>query len=356
MKTIIKWTGGKTQEIKDFINHIPKTYDRYIEPFAGGLAFYFYLENKKSIVNDINFELVSLYKILNNNKKRNILIEELNIINKQRVYLNDFCENNKENLFNIFNNKKDINFFNNLKCFLKDDNLFKKLIIDSIKDKIKRIKVIETKSNINFNIDEIKNHIITALQSALYFYTRKIYNDGLVNENELVYYVANWYYVREFCYASMFRFSKSGKFNVPYGGIGYNSKDFGNKIDYLKDEKLIKLLETTEINNLDFEDLFKKYDFFNKDDFLFLDPPYDSEFSQYNKENDFDKKEQIRLRDNLLKVKCKIMVVIKETDFIYDLYKDNFFINKFDKKYLTNMNNRNNKDCQHLIITNYERL
>ncbi len=352
MKTIIKWTGGKTQEIKDFINYTPKQYERYIEPFAGGLAFYFYLENKNSIINDINFELISLYKILNNEKSRNKLIEELNIINKQRMYLNEFCEKNIENLIDIFNNN--LMFFNDLECFLKDEKTFQNLIQASIKDKIKRIKAIEKKSNIKFNTNEIKNHIITALQSSLYFYTRKIYNDGLINEKELVYYIANWYYVREFCYASMFRFSKSGKFNVPYGGIGYNSKDFGNKINYLKDDKLIKLLETTEINNLDFEVLFKKYNFFNKNDFIFLDPPYDSEFSQYNKENDFDKKEQIRLRDNLLKVKCKFMVVIKETDFIYDLYKDNFFINKFDKKYLTNMNNRNNKDCQHLIITNYE--
>ncbi len=47
------------------------------------------------------------------------------------------------------------------------------------------------------------------------------------------------------------------------------------------------------------------------------------------------------------------MVVIKETDFIYDLYKDKFNIIKFDKKYLVNMNNSNIKDVKHLIITNY---
>lgn len=105
---------------------------------------------------------------------------------------------------------------------------------------------------------------------------------------------------------------------------------------------------------MDFEKLFKKYNYFNKNDFLFLDPPYDSEFSQYNKEQDFDKDEQIRLRDNLLKVHCKFMIVIKETEFINDIYSDKYFkIEKFDKKYMTNMRNRNNKDVQHLIITNY---
>lgn len=47
------------------------------------------------------------------------------------------------------------------------------------------------------------------------------------------------------------------------------------------------------------------------------------------------------------------MIVIKETDFIYNLYKNNFKIESFDKKYLTNMRNRNNKDVKHLIITNF---
>ena len=151
----------------------------------------------------------------------------------------------------------------------------------------------------------------------------------------------------------MFRFSKEGKFNVPYGGIGYNTKNFKLKIDNLSNLNLVNLLKNTKIERLDFEELFNKYNYFNENDFIFLDPPYDSEFSQYNKEADFDKQEQIRLFNVLLKTKAKIMVVIKETEFIYNLYKNNFNIEKFDKKYLTNMRNRNNKDVKHLIITNY---
>ena len=106
------------------------------------------------------------------------------------------------------------------------------------------------------------------------------------------------------------------------------------------------------VENMDFQELFQKYDYFEKDDFIFLDPPYDTEFSQYNKEKDFDKQEQIRLRNELLKINGKLMVVIKETEFIYNLYKE-FNIEKFDKKYLTNMRNRNEKEVKHLIITNY---
>ena len=89
-------------------------------------------------------------------------------------------------------------------------------------------------------------------------------------------------------------------------------------------------------------------------DFIFLDPPYDTEFSTYAK-NDFDKDDQIRLSKFLKSTKAKFMLIIKNTDFIYNLYNNNgFYIKSFDKKYLVSFQNRNNKDVEHLIITNYE--
>ena len=48
------------------------------------------------------------------------------------------------------------------------------------------------------------------------------------------------------------------------------------------------------------------------------------------------------------------MIVIKNTDFIEDLYlKLGFKIQAFDKKYSVNFMNRNVRDVEHLIITNY---
>lgn len=365
MKPIIKWRGGKSQEIKFFNDYLPKKINRYVEPFAGGRALFFYLENENSIINDVNFELISLYRLLHNKTDREFFIYNLEILNKQRDFINNFfIDYNEEQINKLFktnlNKNSDIVFNNQLICFLENDKLFFKLVQDSVKDKIKRINIIQEKNNKIFDKKTLIEHLTTALQSALFFYSREIYNNGYNKQtsytlkNFLPYYIANWYYVREFCYSSMFRFSKTGKFNVPYGGIGYNSKDFLSKINYLKDnKKLHNILEKSDIILSDFEDLFKKYNYFDKDDFIFLDPPYDSEFSQYNKGKDFDKNEQIRLRNELLKINCNIMVVIKETDFIYDLYKDKFNIIKFDKKYLVNMNNSNIKDVKHLIITNY---
>lgn len=355
MKPIIKWSGGKAKELKEFKHYFPEFKGKYIEPFAGGAAVFFNLE-KPSIINDINYELISLYKILQNEKDRETLIYILNFLNNRRKDISNFVnELSNTKLKTILNNSKIRETPFICSSFGDDENklLLLSEINKSITDKLIRIKRIEDKENKEFSFEEMKQHLETAMQSALYFYCRKIYNEKKNINSKLPWYIAHWVFVREFCYSSMFRFSKSGNFNVPYGGISYNTKDLKNKIDRFSDNTLIDLLKSTDVNNLDFEELFKKYDYFNKNDFIFLDPPYDTEFSQYNKEKDFDKEDQIRLRDNLLKVKAKFMIVIKETDFISELYKD-FNVFKFDKKYQTNMRNRNNQDVVHLIITNYE--
>ena len=62
MKPLIKYRGGKSKEIPNIKKHIPQFSGRYIEPFLGGGALYFYLEPKNAIINDINEKLISFYK------------------------------------------------------------------------------------------------------------------------------------------------------------------------------------------------------------------------------------------------------------------------------------------------------
>ncbi|MGN0718001.1 DNA adenine methylase [Treponema berlinense] len=62
MKPLIKYRGGKSKEIPNIKKHIPQFLGRYIEPFFGGGALYFYLEPKNAIINDINEKLISFYK------------------------------------------------------------------------------------------------------------------------------------------------------------------------------------------------------------------------------------------------------------------------------------------------------
>ena len=67
MKPIIKYRGGKSKEINNFIEFIPNQYDRYIEPFAGGAALFFYLAPNAALINDINSRLVNFYSAVREN-------------------------------------------------------------------------------------------------------------------------------------------------------------------------------------------------------------------------------------------------------------------------------------------------
>lgn len=368
MKTFIKWAGGKDKELPIIMANIPNDFERYIEPFVGGGAVYFNINCKNSIINDKSDELILLYEMVKNGNGE--FIKSLKDINKNWLMIESIVYDNSKELIDIYlkykKNQKNLEklvdkFIENhqfeLKKLLRDEvdiNLYN-LIIEINKNlvsKISRMYKIEKARNQMSN-EDIMNNIETAFKSAYYMYFRYLYN----NKNKLKlsdeFYCAVFYFVRDFCYASMFRYNTHGEFNVPYGGISYNKKDFMRKIEYLSSSQLRDYLSNTEIYGLDFEQFCNKVKLTEKD-FMFLDPPYDTEFSTYAK-NNFDKNDQIRLANYLKNTKAKFMLVIKNTEFIYNLYKDcDFNIKSFDKKYLVSFMNRNDKDVEHLIITNYK--
>jgi len=75
----VKWAGGKTQLIEQFIPLFPKKFNCYLEPFVGsGAVFFHVIQNfkpKKIILSDINEELINAYIIIRNDVER--LIVEL---------------------------------------------------------------------------------------------------------------------------------------------------------------------------------------------------------------------------------------------------------------------------------------
>ncbi len=72
VKPFIKWAGGKGQFTKKLIPLIPE-YKRYIEPFIGGGAMLFAIQPKKFIANDLNYELITSYKTLQELKYDEVL-------------------------------------------------------------------------------------------------------------------------------------------------------------------------------------------------------------------------------------------------------------------------------------------
>jgi DNA adenine methylase len=70
MNPVLKYRGGKSREIPSFLSYIPDDFDRYIEPFLGGGAVYFYIEPQNAVLNDVNERLMTFYRQLRNDYPR----------------------------------------------------------------------------------------------------------------------------------------------------------------------------------------------------------------------------------------------------------------------------------------------
>ena len=110
-----------------------------------------------------------------------------------------------------------------------------------------------------------------------------------------------------------------------------------------------------KILNVDFEDSVKDD---QKGDFIYFDPPYDSETSIFNSytENGFGKGEQKRLAEVYKKLAdkgCYVMLSNHNTTLVRELYKD-FNIHVIEAKRNINANGSKRGKVEEVIITNYE--
>lgn len=373
LSPILKRAWWKEQELKYIFPALPKKITNFYEPFVWWWAVYFSLNVEKYFINDKSEELIWLYKIINSQEKKAFFWVLDEVIHNWNI-LTNIVKNHSDffiKLYKDFTNDKisekelkedkiyefilkytdefnwmfETRFNHNIENFIKElnKNLF---------NKMKRMRKIENEKWKLPNKDILDN-IETAFKSAFYMHFRYLYNNKRKYKLSNAFIIAIFLFIRNYAYSWMFRYNKKWEFNVPYWWIWYNNKNFKKKIEYLKSKELSKHLDKTIIENKDFEDFFIDNKP-KKNDFIFLDPPYDSEFSTYDK-NVFNRDDQKRLANYLIK-KCKAnwMMIIKNTDFIFDLYNDKGLnIQTFDKKYLVSFMNRNDKDVKHLLITNY---
>ena len=73
---IVKWVGGKRQLMFELLKNMPKSYNRYFEPFIGGGALFFELQPENAYISDMNEELINLYSVVRDNAYE--LISDLN--------------------------------------------------------------------------------------------------------------------------------------------------------------------------------------------------------------------------------------------------------------------------------------
>lgn len=369
LQPIIKWPGGKEKELKYILPNAP-TFRRFFEPFVGGGSVFMSVQAKEYFINDFSSELISLYRYIASTDKRFFAYVEmmdgswekaLKFFNENKVLVDmykdyrenkltkemlkglvhDFCKRNERELLLIISEE-----FVSYSCILlkeTEKNLFRKMV---------RMRELELKKHTLPDKDLLDN-IETAIKSAVYMNYRFMYNDKTIERKNPCLHTALFFFMRNYAYSGMFRYSNKGDFNVPYGGIAYNRKLMAKKLNYYRSESLLKHFADTQIYSLDFEAFLRETNP-SKDDFVFLDPPYDSEFSTYA-QNAFTHDDQERLAHYMIyECKAKWMMIIKNTDFIYELYnKKGINIRTFDKEYLVSFMNRNDKKVTHLLITNY---
>lgn len=360
MKPLLKWPGGKSSEIVRFRAMIPG-FDRYLEPFFGGGALYFHLCPRKAAVNDLSIELMDFYRLVKDQDPaleaylrayawsfRRLLALgesqgdrllmllpalEAGMLEKETASLLDSWEALLPSLFDP--------------PLVPDLAAFRAELEKSILDKVRRTARNHAKSA--FARADLLENLLTGLTSGYYLYFRQRYNqkDAVSPAAQM----ANFYFIREMCYGSMFRYNSRGEFNIPYGGISYNRKDLLAKVEAIFSPAVSELFAGTELSALDFEE-FLEYTRPTERDFLFLDPPYDTEFSDYGG-TAFTKLDHARLAVALSRTPAKFLLIIKNTDFIQGLYGQGFHVWRFDKQYAYNVRRRNDRTAEHLIVTNY---
>jgi DNA adenine methylase len=155
MKPLVKYRGGKSNEIPNIERHIPRYKGRYIEPFFGGGALFFHLTPKQAIINDINSKLIAFYKGVKENYSE--LRQELDEIEK--IY-----EANRKQF-------------------------------DALKKQTPNERVEDKNEDLYYQIRDMFNELAD-----------KKYSDALL-----------YFFINKTAYSGMIRYNSKGEFNVPFG-------------------------------------------------------------------------------------------------------------------------------------------
>lgn len=333
---LMQYVGGKSGELKFFEHIIPK-HETYVEPFFGGGAVFFHVKPQKAYINDIGKDLIMFYKAIQEQSAelRHFLykyVAEWEIV-KEKVLpfllKQELPTLADLNTGGVIYTDKDILYLQKL-----------------LKKRLSRCEHFKSMGEI---VDMTRN-LETVACGMFYGHCRDKMNSGALTDGESS---ALFWLVRELCFGSRIRYNSQGGFNVSYSGSGYNNKDLRGKVDYILSEPVAELMNRADIFNTDFENFFSQIPI-DSDTFIFLDPPYDSNFSTYYHNKTFNKHDHERLADWVKNTPAKIMMVIEATPFIENLYKE-LNVQYFNKKYsMIIVDDYRPTETKRMIITNFE--
>ncbi|MBT6121603.1 DNA adenine methylase [bacterium] len=205
----------------------------------------------------------------------------------------------------------------------------------------------------------VKNNVSELIQLLSSFsYSEETYYQ-IRNQDRLTSYskftdiqkAARFIYLNRTCYNGLYRVNADNQFNTPFGHY---------KKPLICDEKnLIAVSKKLHHIQLDHHPFESTIDRIQKNDFIYLDPPYDpvsktANFTSYATHK-FGRDEQVSLKkycDSLTQKHAFFMVSNSSTDFIKDLYKD-YTIHTIKAKRSINSNAKKRGPVDEVLITNY---
>ena len=156
-------------------------------------------------------------------------------------------------------------------------------------------------------------------------------------------------YLNRTCFNGLYRVNRKGQFNTPYGK--YSNPDIVNE-NVLTDAH--NLLQNVSMPCGDYANVLHQLP---SDSFVYFDPPYDtdsSNFIEYTSDR-FDRSEQLRLKqecDKLTERGIKFLMSNSSTEFIRDLYED-YIVRSVDAVRSINCKGNGRGAVKELLISNY---
>lgn len=366
-RPLLKWPGGKAREWPRVAPHLPSDVRHFVDPFVGGGApFALTPFAGSAFLNDRHPRLIDLYRRVQAGDAAflaacerlgrdwdalaelaaDLVVVFADLLAGARAgrapdppvdAVDEALRNRPLGLLPLFAAR------------------FATLLAASLADKARRLARLESKHDVRFEGADVAPHEETAVRAAYYTLVRERERSTAGAAG-----TADFLFVRDYCYGSMFRTNSKGEFNIPYGGRSYNAKPFLRRVAQLADPDLRASLEIARFTCLDFEEHLRGLaGTLDRRDLVFLDPPYDSDFSTYGGHR-FDLAEHERLASVVAGLEARWLLVIKDTEDVQRIYVRGApgaagarVLKSFGKQYGYNVRGRNDRATQHLLIANY---
>ena len=166
-------------------------------------------------------------------------------------------------------------------------------------------------------------------------------------ENDPLERAKKYYLLKRYSYRSLLKQKKDGTYYA-YFFEEFVTRKNEKPLKALYNSNTEELMKRTTITTEDFEEVFKKYD--KTENFMFLDPPYDGCCKNLYI-HEFSMEDHKRLFACFKNAKAKCLLIISETEFIRELYKD-FIVSHYEYGYSVNNSQASKKT--HLVIKKYK--